>query len=193
MKELHNDGGTTGDSRTATIAFTMLLVVTVFFILFSVNLPVSAHLVQPVRMVPDDGATLAQSPRQVTIWFEATLQTGRITVTMVDGRGKMVNIGDGGLDAGDPAHRSLAVELPALAEGVYSVDWDVQAADGESAHGSYQFGVGDVTVLSNSHAPPMGTNPANTILTIYWLAGMAAFCLLVGGALFFMQVKPGRK
>src|SRR5512140_3532765 len=89
------------DTKAASIAFSMLLAMAIFLILFSVNLPVSAQPVQPILTEPDDGANLAQSPQMVKIIFGEELGAGKTTVSLVDGRGRQVELASGGLDESD--------------------------------------------------------------------------------------------
>ncbi len=84
-----------------------------------------AHDVAPTKTEPADGAVLAQSPDKVTAWFPEEIVAEKTTFQVFDAQGKQVDLGKGGVDLNDPSHMVLVVGLPKLAEGVYTVKWDV--------------------------------------------------------------------
>ena len=131
---------------------------------------VSAHEVQPLKTEPAGGAVLAQSPTQVRLWFDEELDAARTTLTVVDASGKAVDAGKGGVDLDDASHKVLVVTTANLASGIYTVKWVAGLTDGDSAEGSFDFGVGNVTLISavqpkeNSSLP--GGIPAEWVLII---------------------------
>jgi methionine-rich copper-binding protein CopC len=79
--------------------------------------------------------------------------TSKSTMTVVDANGTQVDNADGHLDLDDPDRKVMVVTLPALPTGVYTVQWNsVSAEDGDSADGTFAFGVG--------MAPPSADQPA---------------------------------
>ena len=66
----------------------------------------------------------------------------------MDASGNRVDGGDSRVDLADPDRKLMRVSLPALPDGVYTVNWrTLSATDGGEATGSIRFGVGAATVL----------------------------------------------
>lgn len=140
------------------ILFISILTLVLFLGIFSMAL---AHDVQPTKTEPADGAVLAQPPDKVTAWFPEEIVVEKTTFQVFDAQGKQVDLGKGGVDLNDPSHKVLVVSLPKLAEGVYTVKWDVGLTDGDSAKGSFRFGVGNVTIPASAPAGPVAPEQAN--------------------------------
>jgi copper resistance protein C len=96
-----------------------------------------AH-VFPQKQVPGAGATVA-SPAQVSITFDGPLEPAFSSLTVTDAAGKQVNVEKAAVDAHQPA--LIAVPLPALGQGHYTVHWIAVASDGHRTHGDYPFDV----------------------------------------------------
>jgi copper transport protein len=109
-----------------------------------------------LKSQPEAGATLVQSPLQVTAWFSQELDTGLSTLLVVNGDGQQVDNGDGGVDLNDPNHASLVVSLPpVLPAGLYTVQWTATSAeDGDPTTGQFSFIIGQVTAANNSRGTP---------------------------------------
>lgn len=140
------------------ILFISIMTLVLFLGIFSVAL---AHDVQPTKTEPADGAVLAQPPDKVTAWFPEEIVVEKTTFQVFDAQGKQVDLGKGGVDLNDPSHKVLVVSLPKLAEGVYTVKWDVGLTDGDSAQGGFRFGVGNVTIPASAPAGPAAPEQAN--------------------------------
>ena len=100
---------------------------------------------------PAAGSTLPTAPATVSLVFtnhDALAADGSM-VTVVDANGVSVDTGDSRLDTSDAERKTLVVSLKErLPDGVYTVKWiAVSSADGSSASGEFQFGVGAATVL----------------------------------------------
>ncbi|CAE6858059.1 Protein YobA [Paraburkholderia domus] len=96
-----------------------------------------AH-VFPQKQVPGAGATVA-SPAQVRIVFDGPLEPAFSSLTVTDASGKQVNTEKAVVDAHEAA--AIAVPLPALTAGHYTVHWVAVASDGHRTHGDYAFDV----------------------------------------------------
>lgn len=96
---------------------------------------------QLVSSTPGSGALVATAPTEARLVFSEPAEPGYASVDLLDGRGAVMGIRLGTLDASDP--RTLVVPLPALADGAYSLAWRaVSAADGHSTSGFVRFAVG---------------------------------------------------
>lgn len=96
-----------------------------------------AH-VFPQKQEPGAGATVP-SPPSVRITFDGPLEPSFSSLTVTDAGGKQVNVEKAKFDPDHPAVMALA--LPALAAGQYTVHWVAVASDGHRTHGDYSFQV----------------------------------------------------
>jgi methionine-rich copper-binding protein CopC len=96
-----------------------------------------AH-VFPQKQEPGAGATVA-SPAQVRVTFDGPLEPSFSSLTVTDASGKQVNTEKSAVDADQTA--AMAVPLPPLAAGHYTVHWVAVADDGHRTHGDYAFDV----------------------------------------------------
>ena len=154
--------------------------------------PAAAHNVEPTNLTPAIGQVLAQSPDEVVLVFPEEAKEVGSSLQVVDAAGKAVDAGKGGVDLNDPKHVTLRVKLPKLAEGVYQVKWVIALSDGDTASGSYHFGVGSVAVptevpeATEAAAPvSAATPPGNASLP--WLVGGLVVVLAVGGGLILLR------
>ena len=96
-----------------------------------------AH-VFPQKQEPGAGATVA-SPAQVKVLFDGPLEPAFSSLTVSDASGKQVSTEKATVDAHQPAE--IAVPLPPLPAGHYTVHWVAVASDGHRTHGDYAFNV----------------------------------------------------
>ena len=101
---------------------------------------------QLVASSPGAGEVVPEGPTELRLVFSEPLES---QVTSLDVRGpdgEPVLDRAGAPDPDDPF--VLVAELPALADGAYSVTWrTLSAADGHTVEGFFSFGVGDPTQL----------------------------------------------
>ncbi|WP_158300496.1 copper resistance protein CopC [Arthrobacter crystallopoietes] len=100
--------------------------------------PASAHA-NLLFTAPAAGAAVADAPQALTLLFDEPVSAGG-TVVEVSG-------GDAGIAMGPAtlSHEGRAVEVPVdgvMAPGVYVVEWQITARDGDVMGGSYRFAVG---------------------------------------------------
>src|SRR5256885_2384029 len=90
---------------------------------------------------PAAGATLAHSPAQVVITFTEQPDAGLSSIRVLDASGRALTQARPQAVTGRPS--TLKVDVPTLANGVYTVSWrTVSKVDGHLGAGSYSFGVG---------------------------------------------------
>jgi len=130
---------------------------------------------------PPDGARLAHAPSAVLIMFTEAPDPKLSRVQILDTSGRQV--------AGGPvspvrgARTTVAIALPPLGDGVYTVSWrTVSAIDGHVATGAFAFAVGAQPVPPIPLAiPPPAAPPSPLGVTGRW--GLdAGYGLLLGGA-----------
>ncbi|SAK50701.1 copper resistance CopC family protein [Caballeronia ptereochthonis] len=98
---------------------------------------VRAH-VFPRTQVPAAGATVSP-PGEVRIVFDGPLEPAFSSLTVTDASGKQVNAAKAVVDS--QHQEAIAVELPPLKSGHYTVHWIAVASDGHRTHGDYGFDV----------------------------------------------------
>jgi len=90
--------------------------------------------------LPAVGATVAQAPAEVTLWFTQGLEVAFSGVEVTNAAGQRFDTGQVTLDPKDP--QELHVPLKALAPGEYKVSWHVLSVDTHRTVGDFSFTVG---------------------------------------------------
>ena len=145
-----------------------------------------AHL---VASSPGAGEVVAEAPEQLVLVFSEPLEPFS-KIDLVDEAGTTVIAGAGVVDAGDSYQ--LVVPLPALPDGVYTVQWQsLSAADGHTAAGFFSFGVGDAGTISSvgSGHPAFDLDVARTLgRWLGYLGLLAGFGMPIIAAVVLQQV-----
>lgn len=105
-------------------------------------LPASAHA-NLLFSAPAADSTVATAPETLTLLFDEPVTTAGSPVTLLGP--------DGSRSLGTPSlsHENRALEIPvpgSTGPGVYTVHWQVTAADGDIMSGDYRYAVGPTTV-----------------------------------------------
>ncbi|HEX2222433.1 MAG TPA: copper resistance CopC family protein, partial [Candidatus Limnocylindria bacterium] len=101
----------------------------------------AAHA-QLVASSPGAGEVVSEAPARLVLVFSEPLEGGFSGVDLSDAGGNTLLDDAGSADPSDP--HQLLVEVPPLADGVYTVTWrTLSAADGHTASGFFSFGVGE--------------------------------------------------
>ena len=82
------------------------------------------------------GSTISTAPRQVSIKFDAPIESLFAQLDVVDGNG---NHEDSAAPTVDADQHTLSVPVKPLKPGDYTVKWSVVAQDGHRTEGSYTF------------------------------------------------------
>ncbi len=103
---------------------------------------VLAHA-QLVASSPGAGGIVAESPDEIRLIFSEPLEAQLTSIDVLDLNGAPVLTRVGEVDPADPY--ALVLTDPQLPDGVYRITWrTLSAADGHTAEGFFNFGVGDV-------------------------------------------------
>jgi hypothetical protein len=95
-----------------------------------------------VRAVPAPGSVVKTALRVVRAVFNDELDPKGSTMTVVDGRGRRVDDGKGGVDLNDLDRKTMVATLRPIGPGTYTVRWKVTSADDQYvASGSFRFTV----------------------------------------------------
>ena len=129
---------------------------------------------------PAPNSIAPTGPEQVRLFFSEPVQPQFLALEVYGPDGRRVDRGDGRVSPNDV--RVVAVSLPRLSDGVYTVKWRVLSLDDHVVRGTFVFGVGAGTTLD----PGAQTRPATfdgsfvVNAAIRWLTYAAAFLLLGG-------------
>jgi copper transport protein len=130
---------------------------------------------------PPDGATLAHAPSAVIITFTEAPDPKLSQVQVLDTSGRQVAGGPAQAVAGAPT--TVAIALPPLVDGVYTVSWrTVSAIDGHVATGVFAFAVGAQPVPPIPLAVAPSAPPPSALGVIGRWGLDAGYGLLLGGA-----------
>ncbi|MFM0033960.1 copper homeostasis periplasmic binding protein CopC [Paraburkholderia strydomiana] len=88
---------------------------------------------------PAAGSTLDASPDVLKLTFNEDLESSFSTIKVADASGAPVTKEKAKVDAANP--RVLAVAVPKLASGSYTVQWAVMTHDAHKTKGTYTFAV----------------------------------------------------
>jgi copper resistance protein C len=90
--------------------------------------------------VPAVGATVAQAPAEVTIWFTQGLEAAFTGAEVTNAAGQRFDTGQVAFDPKDP--QELHVPLRPLQPGEYKVTWHALSVDTHRTTGDFSFTVG---------------------------------------------------
>lgn len=149
--------------------------------------PASAHATLQ-ESVPTDGAVLPDSPAQVVLRFDESVEValGGITVLAADGRevaiGKVHHVAGAG--------SQVAIDLrPDLPDGSYLVNWRVQSADSHPMESALTFSVGAPGALATAASRPDQSTVVE-LLALARLSGYVGIMLALGSFAFLFLCWP---
>jgi copper resistance protein C len=90
--------------------------------------------------LPAVGATVAQAPAEVTIWFTQGLEAAFTGAEVTNAAGQRFDTGQVAIDPKDP--QELHVPLRPLQPGEYKVTWHALSVDTHRTTGDFSFTVG---------------------------------------------------
>jgi len=90
--------------------------------------------------LPAVGATVAQAPAEVTLWFTQRLEPAFAGCAVTNAAGERVDTGQVAVDPKDP--QELHVPVKPLQPGTYKVSWHVVSVDTHRTTGDFSFTVG---------------------------------------------------
>jgi copper transport protein len=100
---------------------------------------------------PASGAVLTTSPTELVLDFDEPVEASLGGVDLTTSDGAPIGIGPAEPTPGD-ASRLVVADVPALADGVYVVVWQVTSADGHPARGAFTFQVGTASSAVDTDA-----------------------------------------
>ncbi|MFG3095196.1 copper resistance protein CopC [Streptomyces sp. NPDC048202] len=162
----------------------VLLLLAVTGALFAGAAPASAHAAL-TGSDPAQGVVVDRAPTQISLTFSEQVAMGDGSLRVLDPKGKPVQ-------SGGPVNVSgttYAVRLHAgLADGTYTVAYQVVSADSHPVAGAYTFSIGapSRTVVSSDAGVGAGGGVVGGLYSVGRYLSYAGFIVLVGGASFVL-------
>jgi copper transport protein len=146
---------------------------------------VSAHA-ELLTSDPQPGTVLDNAPTHITLTFTEPVESSLGAIRLFDGSGASIDVSAARHPAGNDA--VVEVDLPALANGSYVVDWRVVSADSHPVHAAFTFQVGPESNLSSGLLDEIISSnhtggAASTGLTISRSLVTASIAVVFGGLL----------
>ena len=113
-------------------------IITTIALLLATAGPAFAHA-RLDHAAPPVGSTVAQSPKEVVLWFTEKLEPAFSSIEVRNEQGAAVSTGKAAV-AGD--RTQLRVPLKSLPPGTYKVIWRVLSVDTHRTQGDFTFRVG---------------------------------------------------
>ena len=135
---------------------------------------------------PQPGAVLDTAPSHITLKFNEPVEISLGALRLFDGTGASIDISTARHP--DGLGQAVEVDLPALKNGSYVVDWRVVSADSHPVHAAFTFQVGPTSnlaaglldqIISSSHTG----KTASTGLTVSRSLVTASIAIVFGGLL----------
>jgi copper resistance protein C len=101
-------------------------------------MPVFAHAIM-VKSQPVVDSTIAESPKQVDVWFNDKVGSEYKALAVIDSTGTRVDNKDAAQETFDQSH--LYVTIPQLPPGTYNVRYRVVSLDTHIVTGKFKFTV----------------------------------------------------
>ncbi|MEV0175076.1 copper resistance protein CopC [Streptomyces sp. NPDC050803] len=161
----------------------VLLLLTAAGLLLASAGPVSAHAAL-TGSDPQQGAVVDEAPDRVSLTFSEEVAMSDGALRVLDPKGKRVDTGEPGNVSGT----TYAVKLrTGLADGTYTVSYQVVSADSHPVAGAYTFSVGAPSATSVSvSGQTAGGGVVGALYGFGRYVSYAGFVVLVGGAAFVL-------
>ncbi|MFR0358683.1 copper resistance CopC/CopD family protein [Streptomyces sediminimaris] len=161
----------------------VLLCLTVIGVLLAGAGPASAHAAL-TGSDPAPGVVVGKAPDQVTLTFSEKVATSGDSLRVLDPKGRRV-------DTGKPSEvsgTSYAVRLGSgLADGTYTVSWQVVSADSHPVAGAFTFSVGAPSTTSvKVVGREVGGGLVGALYGLGRYLSYAGFIVMTGGAAFVL-------
>ncbi|MGW1674002.1 copper resistance CopC/CopD family protein [Streptomyces sp. NPDC002324] len=141
---------------------------------------------------PAPDSVVPRQPSAVTLTFSEGVTLPADSLRVLDPAGERVDTGTPGHAAGRPETARVALR-DGLADGTYTVAWQVIFADSHPGGGAFTFSVGKPSASSVSVAELQGTRTDGLIAFLYGTGravAYAAFALLAGAVAFVLACWP---
>lgn len=144
-----------------------------------------------LKSSPIENETLENSPGQVTIQFDETIQPKFNSIQVFNSKGDRVDQKNGKIDPNQPSILKTGIKNN-LPYGTYRIQWRVVSNDGHPVDGVIPFQIGSENATEN---PVLGNNetkgytPKTDLVVLRWLQYIGNACY-VGLFFFYLIVLP---
>lgn len=118
------------------IYFFKSLLLLILFLSFTCPLPVFAHAIM-VKQKPEAESTVAESPKQVDVWFNDKVGSEYKALAVINSKGARVDNKDVAQETFDPSH--LYTTVTDLPPDTYTVRYRVVSIDTHIVTGKFKF------------------------------------------------------
>lgn len=118
------------------IYITKSLLLLILFLSFALPLPVKAHAIM-VKAQPAVDSTVAESPKQVDVWFNDKVGSEYKALAVINSKGTRVDNKDVAQETFDPSH--LYTTVTNLPPDTYTVRYRVVSMDTHIVTGKFKF------------------------------------------------------
>jgi copper transport protein len=152
--------------------------------------PAAAHAVL-LGTTPGDYEVVPNSPREVTMRFNETIDAALAQVRLIGPRGEDIE-GIPKPRHPDGQENTLTVTVPnTLANGTYTVAFRVVSADSHAVPGAFSFSVGEPSNAATAPTIESSAGPSAVAFGVARWLGFAGLALLIGTAFFMAVCWPG--
>ncbi|NJQ08201.1 copper resistance CopC family protein, partial [Streptomyces lonarensis] len=177
--------------RLRAAAAALLLAVTTLAAVLLAAAPAAAHA-SLLGSDPEDGTVLDAAPAEVVLHFSEDVATSADSVRVLDPDGVRVDTGPPERRPAEGGGTSYGVPLgPDVADGTYTVAWQVISTDSHPVAGAFTFSVGAPSETSVVVADGPAEDAAVALLyDTGRYAAYSGYLLVVGGAAFLLFCRP---
>lgn len=112
------------------------LLLLILYLSLAIPLPIFAHAIM-VRQQPEADSTIAESPRQVDVWFNDKVGSEYKALAVINSKGERVDNKDVAQETFDPSH--LYATVKDLPPDTYTVKYRVVSIDTHIVTGKFKF------------------------------------------------------
>jgi len=144
-----------------------------------------------IKTAPYDNEILTNSPREVVIQFDESIESPFDSIKVLDASGHRVDLQNGKVDPNRPSILKTGLK-PNLPKGTYTVQWRVVSADGHPVEGVIRFQIGKGKQdTKETRTGTKGYIPKADLIIIRWLQYISN-AAIVGLLFFYLVLLPNK-
>jgi copper transport protein len=175
---------------------TLLAMVACVTLLGTLRASVASAHASVLSTSPESGATVAESPREVTITFDQGISVPNGGVRVLNERAERIGVEKPRIGSKTDRANTVSVAIPTLPSGAYVVSWRAISEDGHPIRGAFTFRVGasgDQAAVAKLARDLLTNGKADPALSIIMAAAralsFASMLVLLGGVAYVLFVR----
>jgi copper transport protein len=175
----------------------MFALVATLVVVGALGAPVASAHASVSSTSPEAGATVAESPREVTITFDQGISVPNGGVRVLNEQAERIGVEKPRVGAKPGRANTVSVAVPALQSGAYVVSWRAISEDGHPIRGAFTFRVGTrgdqvaVAKLARELLTNGKADPALSLtMAMSRALSFASLLLLLGGVAYVLFLRP---